>query len=88
MSFTSNPDILQGCRGYLVMQKLQTLKNAVEFDEGSLVQALDIELAYARVPLAPVRPEGHHANRCTSRRCRSGHLPLSDTATKSAPPTF
>jgi hypothetical protein len=61
----SDPDFLKGCGGSLVVQILQTLDDArVEFDEGCLVQAVDIDLPHllrptlllivnATMPIAP-----------------------------------
>src|SRR5690606_16979447 len=70
----SDPDLLQCCRGSLMMQELQTLDDAgVEFDEGRLVEALDIDLRHAVTP--SVRCRGHHAKSSAGRQSQSHICP-------------
>jgi len=65
----SNPDFLKGRSGSLVMQILQALDDAgVEFDEGCLVKAVDIDLLHGLAPSSPNPDQLHHANGRTSRR--------------------
>jgi hypothetical protein len=70
----SDPDILQGCRGSLVMQKLQTLNDArVEFGESCLVQAIDIDLPHA---LCPTHQLIVTANMPIARQYATGRRPI------------
>ncbi|WP_207910587.1 hypothetical protein [Rhizobium sp. BK376] len=85
----AHPDALKGGRGSLVMQNLQTLNDArVEFDEGCLVKAVDIDLPHLLRPTLLLIVKATMPISTSGDKLMPAIDLFSSTATKSAPLTI